>query len=159
MCWCSSPVEQITQLVPSSPQAAGRRHSPTPSPPLGSPTPWRPHAARETWATAAATGRNRATTTRRRAGNGADARRTSNMASSSPESLWTPGRLKKMPDGWWTFITTKLGERWGFIHNILIQHLATLFLQDHSSNVLFDWMVGKIVQTMLLNLFRPQKLF
>ncbi len=139
ICWWSSSVEQMSQPVPSSPQAAGRRHSPTPSPPLGLPTPWRPHAARATWATAAATGRNRATTTRRRAGNGADAPRTSNTASSSPASSWMPGRLKKMPDGWWTFITMKLAERWGFFLHKL-QYLDSTFsnvvsasVPDHSS--------------------------
>lgn len=92
-------------------QAVGKRHSPTPLQRQGWHMPSRRHAVRATWASVAATGRSRGITTRRKAGSGEAARPTSSTGSSSLAASWMPARLKRPHGAWWTYITTRQGER------------------------------------------------
>lgn len=85
--------------VDFSPQEVGKQHSPMPLPLLGLHMLSLLPAARATSATVAVTERNRATTTRRRAGNGEAALRISDTALNSPGSLLMPEKSKRMHGG------------------------------------------------------------
>lgn len=82
-----------------SPQEAGKLRSPMPLLLPGLHTLSRPPAARATSAIVAVTERNRATTTRRRAGSGEAALRISDTALSSPGGLLMPEKSKRMHGG------------------------------------------------------------
>lgn len=114
--WCVCAFFSCLSANPSafgfSPQEAGRPRSPMPLPLPGSRTLSRPPAARATSAIVAVTERNRATTTRRRAGSGEAALRISDTALSSPGGLLMPEKSKRMHGGWWTCTTMRLEERY-----------------------------------------------
>lgn len=98
-----------------SPQEAGKLRSPMPLLLPGLRMLSLPPAARAISATVAVTEKNRATTTRRRAGNGEAALRISDTALSSPGGLLMPEKSKRMHGGWWTCTTMRLEERYSRI--------------------------------------------
>lgn len=95
-----------------SPQEAGKLRSPMPLLLPGLHMLSQLPAARATSAIVAVTERNRATTTRRRAGSGEAALRISDTALSSPGGLLMLEKSKRMHGGWWTCTTMRLEERY-----------------------------------------------
>lgn len=88
-------LKSLNEVLFSLFQAVGKPPSLMPSQRQGWPTPSQRRAARATLVSAAATGRSRAITIRRKAGSGEDAPPTSSMELSSLAASWMPARSKR----------------------------------------------------------------